>query len=358
MSRPSDPAAAPPAPPEAVRTEPARSSAGRRLPFALLLVVVTLVSFFVFNAFGVGGHTAAKHASSPAALAPLATYSPGSPHVLSSLTVYPRGSDFTQPTVPERPKPAARFDQPTAEYLRYATAQLTAMEGPIAALQRALRADDRSAAQAAWRSAYATYLHLGAVYLVGEVALLNKQINGNSSGLEGGVQNPRFTGLHRIEYGLWSGTQPRALLTYASGLLASVRSLRHALPQVKITPLEYATRAHEILEDAQRDLLSGADVPQSGEGVLGTAAGLVATEEVMATLRPLFGRDQQALPVAETELAALRKLLAAIARAHGGRLPSNAELSQSEAERLDGTLGGALEGLSQVPGSLETEVPR
>ena len=46
--------------------------------------------------------------------------------------------------------------------------------------------------------------------------------------------------------------------------------LREVLPGASITPLEYATRAHEILEDAQRDLLSGADVPWSGEGVLAT----------------------------------------------------------------------------------------
>ena len=38
-------------------------------------------------------------------------------------------------------------------------------------------------------------------------------------------------------------------------------TLRRVLPTVPIEPLDYATRAHEILEDAQRDLLSGTDVP-------------------------------------------------------------------------------------------------
>ncbi|MDQ6777837.1 MAG: hypothetical protein M3071_16860 [Actinomycetota bacterium] len=49
--------------------------------------------------------------------------------------------------------------------------------------------------------------------------------------------------------------------------------------------LEYATRAHEILEDAQRDLLTEMDVRWSGEGVLGTAAGLAATNEVVRSPR-------------------------------------------------------------------------
>ena len=121
----------------------------------------------------------------------------------------------------------------------------------------ALEANDRAASQAAWRAAYTTYLKLGAVYLVGPVAALNQQIDGTASGLEGGVSNPRFTGLHRIEYGLWSGAAPSSLLATERGLEASVRRLHGVVPHVMILPLEYATRAHEILEDAQRDLRRG-----------------------------------------------------------------------------------------------------
>ena len=72
----------------------------------------------------------------------------------------------------------------------------------------------------------------------------------------------------------------------------TLRLLIEHLPSVQITPLEYATRAHEILEDAQRDLLSGADVPWSHEGLLATAAGLTPHVEVLATLQPLLdGRE-------------------------------------------------------------------
>ena len=164
------------------------------------------------------------------------------------------------------------------------------MEAQIARLERALQANDRAAAQEAWRGAYARYLRLGAVYLAGEVATLNQAIDGIPGGLEGGAASPEFSGLHRIEYGLWGTDQPSALLpwraTSSTSMSASCASL---LPHVAITPLEYATRAHEILEDAARDLLSGTDVPWSGEGVLGTYAGCEATKEIIQTLRPLLG---------------------------------------------------------------------
>ena len=47
---------------------------------------------------------------------------------------------------------------------------------------------------------------------------------------------------------------------------------------MEIDALDYATRGHEIVEDAQRDLMSGVDVPWSHQGVLGTAAALARSK--------------------------------------------------------------------------------
>jgi high-affinity iron transporter len=230
------------------------------------------------------------------------------------------------------------------------------MEQEIPSLERALAADDRTGAEDAWRSAYSDYLRLGAVYLTGSIATLNERINGNAGGISGGVASPQFAGLHRIEYGLWTGAEPSSLLPWAEQLKRDVHTLRGMLGRVVISPLEYATRAHEILEDAIRDLLSGADVPWSGEGVLATDAGLEATEEVVSTLQPLLKGREGVGQVVNAELAPLRATIAGLARAHGGQLPSNAQLSQLESESLDSAMGDALEALAQVPGALETEV--
>ena len=317
---------------------------------ALCAAVVAFVVVTAVNAGGSGdGHRRADAAT------PFAAYFARAPHVLSSAAVYSLSQTPQLPSYPELV--SARFEAPIAQYRAYAAAQLGVMEKRLEALRAALEANDRVASQAAWRSAYTTYLKLGAVYLVGPVARLNQQIDGTAGGLEGGVSNPRFTGLHRIEYGLWSGVAPSSLLATERGLEASVRKLHGVVPHVTILPLEYATRAHEILEDAQRDLLSGADVPWSGEGPLATYAGLEATEEVISTLRPLLVGDEEVLRSVKAELSLLRSRMDAIAAAHGGRLPANGGLTQAQAEQLDGALGGALEALSQVPGRLEVEIP-
>ncbi len=334
---------------------------------ASAMVLTAIAAFFLFTALGVGHGKRRAAPSAPYVLTPLARYSASSPHVLSKLVVngsqgIVRGAPETPPSeLP--PVAASAFKRPIAQYRAYAIAQLGVMGGQIPRLESALEANNRAAAQAAWRAAYTDYLRLGAVYLDGQTALdeqvvsLNLKIDGTPGGLEKGAASPQFTGLHRIEAGLWSGVAPRTLLGFARSLDADVHSLAHVLPHASLTPLEYATRAHEILEDATRDFLSGADVPWSGEGVLATDAGLEATEEVIATLHSLLKGRENTIPIVRTELAALRSAMASLAAAHGGRLPANGQLTQRQSELLNGTIGGALEALSQVPGALETELP-
>jgi iron uptake system EfeUOB component EfeO/EfeM len=334
---------------------------------AAAAVCVAVGVFLLFTALGVGGGARVARRAPSYTLTPLARYSARAPHVLSAIVVNSdQGAVRGAPTTPPSELPpvsASAFDGPIARYRAYAIGQLELMETQVARLQGALAANDSVTAQAAWRAAYADYLRLGAVYLDGQTALdgqvasLDLAIDGTPGGLPEGVASPRFTGLHRIEYGLWTATAPSTLLGFARSLDADVHRLAYVLPRAPLTPLEYATRAHEILEDAARDFLSGADVPWSGEGVLATDAGLDATEEVIATLRPLLRGRENVIPIVDAELASLRSAMASLAVAHGGRLPSNGQLTQRQVELLDGTLGGALEALSQVPGALETELP-
>ncbi len=333
-----------------------------RLALPALMTAAAVAGATIVIATGGGDSTASQQPAAAPAVSygppPLAQYEEAAPHVLSQLNVYGvqggvAGAGSAPPSELPPVSPAA-FKAPVAAYLAFASKQLGLMEGQVAQLQAALAAGDRASAQAAWRGAFDRYLELGAVYLEGQIAQLNQAIDGTAGGLSGGISSPQFTGLHRLELGLWTGAPLASLEPYASRLALDVSRLRAILPTVQISPLDYATRAHEILEDAVRDLLSGTDVPWSGEGVLGTAAGLAATREVIATLTPVLGTREGVLPVVDTELDALGATLASIQAAHGRVLPTNAQLTQEQAEQLDSAVGAALEALAQVPGALET----
>ena len=172
--------------------------------------------------------------------------------------------------------------------------------------------------------------------------------------LPGDGPGSSFSGLHRIEYGLWTGVPPQSLVHWAAQLQRDVVTLRRVLPSVQITPLEYATRSHEILEDAQRDLLSGTDVQWSGAGVLGTAAGLAATQEVIGTLTPLLQGRDNTLGEVQSWLLQLQTELNRLQVAHRGTYPALGQLTPAQHESLDGIVTGTVGALSLVPGTLET----
>ncbi|MCW2952431.1 MAG: EfeM/EfeO family lipoprotein [Conexibacter sp.] len=248
------------------------------------------------------------------------------------------------------------FRAPVARYRAYAAREADAMQAPVGQLATALRRGDRGAAQAAWGRACDRYLLLGAAYRA--LGPLDRAIDGMPGGLRRGVADRRFAGLHRLEHGLWTGAPLASLVPWAVKLARDVHTLRRVVRTIPITPLDYATRAHEILEDAQRDLVSGRAAPWSGAGVRATADASAATAAVVGTLVPLLQGRGDALPPVQYGLRRLDAELASVRRDHGGRWPATGALTRAQHERVDGRLGAVLESLAAVPGALETQLPR
>ncbi len=249
------------------------------------------------------------------------------------------------------PLPPRRFDRPVAEYKRYAERWAARLRDDTGKLTTALRSGSRTRARARWSMAFSDYLHLGAVY-----GFLPGLLNDSLAAPPTSTGATHFPGLHRIEKGLWTGESLRALVPVSAAVGRAALRLRHVLPSLRVTPLEYATRAHEILEDAQRDLMSGTQVPWSHEGVLGTEAGLVATDRVIRTLVPLLDGRENTLGECQYWLARLGEVLRHVRRPNG-TYPTLGELSPGDLQLIDGTLAGALSALSEVPGTLETATP-
>lgn len=321
-----------------------------------LAVVSAIVVFAVLTAAGVGGGSGDQASSTMPPKRPAARHLTPAQRYEEQVSIHENGSGVSgAPPPPDQfPIPAAAFKRPIATYKRYAGRQLVLVGADVRRLRAALRAGDRARAKAAWRDAWGGYLRLGAVY--GAFGALDTAIDGLPGGLKGGANDPRFVGLHRIEYGLYTGRRLSRLVSYADRAQAAVARLRARLPKLAMDPLDYVTRAHEILEDAQRDFLSGADVKWSGEGVMATAQAARATSVVFGTIEPLFN-NQDAAPHVSVALRRLRTELNTIYKAHHDRWPTNAGLTHAEHASLDGALGNALEALAAVPGAAETKAP-
>lgn len=263
--------------------------------------------------------------------------------------------DAAGPTPEVQPLPRRAFARPIAMWRAQGVQQARATAAAVARLRADLAAGDRAAAQREWTAADAHFIRIGAAY--GALGALGEAIAGQPGQLPGGVHDPHFTGLHRIERGLWTRAPLGGLVAPARGLAADVARLPRRIRRMSVRPLDIATRAHEILEDAQRDDLDGGAEPWSGGGLRATAAALAATRALIEDLRPIMQGRGEALEPVQWDLGLVARDLAALRRRHGGTLPRLDALARAERERVNGHVGALLEALAAVPGVLETRLP-
>ena len=273
-----------------------------------------------------------------------------------AFTCFPDGSDAeTGPAVtvadgPARGAPAAEpvsendYAGPVRSYRTQVTAGLAALASTVAGLRAAIAGGDRGRAQVAWLTVQTAYSRLGAAYgTFGDAA---DAIDGLPSGLPGGVHDKDFTGLRRIEYGLWHAEPLPALATVAARLDADVAALRKGFAAERTDPNDLPLRAHEILENALQFELTGDADQGSGDGLAIIAANLAGTRMVLSAIAPVIQPRYPRWAVASGELDTLARLVAAQDR--GGRWTPPAALSRPDRERLDGALGQLLEDLAPI----------
>jgi high-affinity iron transporter len=268
----------------------------------------------------------------------------------SSATVTATGAAVHRTVTAVVPVTRAQLRPATVRYRGYVERRLSSLSRQVTALHAALAGGSLARSRADWLRAQLTWESIGAAY--GSFGSLGAQVDGLPFGLPRGVHDPAFTGLHRIEWALWHGRAPRPLARLTGGIRRAVAQIATRLPALTADPTDLPVRAHEILEDAERDHLSGFDDLGSGAAYAETHADVAATRVALRELAPqLQARVPGLLPAARSRLAALDAALAA-ARVHGGwpRLPA---VPTRQRARVDAATGAALEVLDRVPDVLE-----
>ncbi|WP_323138796.1 iron uptake transporter permease EfeU [Streptomyces mirabilis] len=240
---------------------------------------------------------------------------------------------------------------PLAAYRTYVDQGLADLQTKTRTLQSDLDADKLDQARKDWLPAHTQYASLGAAY--GTFADFDAKINGRTAGLAGGVDDPAFTGFHRIEYGLWHGQSAATLAPYAKQLAADVDALRKDFPKQDFDPADLPLRSHEILENTlHRELSDNADYG-SGTELATTEANLDGTRELLTLLRPLIDkRNAKVIPAVDTWMRRTEQLVLA-QRAEDGTWTPLDKLSNTDRQRLDGSVGQLLEELAPIPDLLE-----
>ncbi|HEU5269283.1 MAG TPA: EfeM/EfeO family lipoprotein, partial [Jatrophihabitans sp.] len=235
-----------------------------------------------------------------------------------------------------------------AQYRVYVAGKLDDLTAEVAKLRAAVQAGTRTAARRRWLAAQFSWQQIGAAY--GSFGSAGTAISGLANGLPGGVADPGFTGLHRIEWGLYHDEPMPRLLSHVSRLAADVAALRAGFDKLEIVPTDMPIRCHEILEDALRDHLSGQDDYGSGMAYALTSADVLGTRVVLEELRPLIPTPvlgHNAYDLSTAALDVLDEALNATKVHHDW--PDYRTLTKHQRQPVNAAIGGALENLYLVP---------
>ena len=255
-------------------------------------------------------------------------------------------------SVAVKPVTVQELTGPNQAYQAYAADQLAALADAVTTIGADLGRGNLTAARKDWLAAQLDWERVGASY--DSSGADGIAVDGLPDGLPDGVNDQAFTGLHRLEYGLWHNQSAASLEPVAAVLARDVATVRKNLTSDDLAgdPTNLPIRAHEILEDALRDHLSGIDDQGSGSAYPQTNADLQVTRVVLDELSTLISaRAPKLLPAAQTQVDALEQALLATRAGGQWRAPGSVRLLARQ--QVDAAAGALLETLSQVPDLLE-----
>ena len=279
----------------------------------------------------------------------------GSQTATASQTVQVTAKTATTDPAPVAVKPVtlAELTPPNKLYQAYAATQLKALAGDVAKIKADLGKKDIAQAKTDWLAAQLDWERVGASYdSFGDLGLA---VDGLPTGFVKGVNDPGFTGLHRLEYGLWHGQSAAELLPVTNVLAKNVAAVEKNLTSDDLTgdPTQLPLRVHEIIEDALRDHLSGIDDEGGNAAYAQTWADTQVDRVVLGEESALINdRDPGLVATAQSELAALDSALLAT-RTSGGQWQSLTAVSLGQRQHVNAAIGALLETLAVVPDLLE-----
>jgi high-affinity iron transporter len=251
-----------------------------------------------------------------------------------------------------KPVTVSDLTPPNKLYQGYAAGQLAGLATTVTAIQSDLRRGNIPQAKKDWLTAQLGWERAGASY--DSFGDLGRAVDGLPDGLPDGVNDKGFTGLHRLEYGLWHGQPAAELLPVADTLAKNVATVEKNLTTDDLAgdPTQLPLRAHEIIEDALRDHLSATDDEGAGAAYAMTYADTQVDKVVLGYLANLIDdRKPGLVATADSQLAALQSAL--LATEANGQWQSLTAVSLEQRQQVNAATGALLETLASVPDLLE-----
>ncbi|RFU61062.1 iron uptake system protein EfeO [Peribacillus glennii] len=191
---------------------------------------------------------------------------------------------------PAQAEPADdKLDGVTAEYRKYALAEIEAFVTSTEEFTNAVKSGDIEKAKATYAPAR---MHYERAEPIAEVfGDLDPKIDAR----EGDVPEKEWTGYHRIEQGLWVENTTKGYEKYAEQLMKDVHLLRAKVETVEVTPELLITGAVDLLNEVSTSKVTGEEDRYSHTDLYDFAANVQGAEKIYELLKPALMEKDEAL---------------------------------------------------------------
>ncbi|WP_213453617.1 iron uptake system protein EfeO [Rhizomonospora bruguierae] len=234
----------------------------------------------------------------------------------------------------------------TDSYQRYVRSQTDALLPKTEEFVAAIKAGDVAKAKALYPVARTYWERIEPVAeIFGD---LDPKIDGREEVIADGME---FTGFHRLEKDLWATGDISKSGPIADRLLADVKEIVAKANAEKLTPLQLANGAKELLDEVATGKITGEEDRYSHTDLWDFAANLEGSKAAIAALRPaLEQRAPDLVKQLDSEFAATEAALGKHRSGDGWKLHN--QLSQAELKELSDVINALAEPISKVAATI------
>ncbi|MCG5442404.1 cupredoxin domain-containing protein [Micromonospora sp. NIE79] len=236
----------------------------------------------------------------------------------------------------------AALGDATDNYQRYVKSQTTALLDKTEEFVGAVKAGDVAKSKALYPVARTYWERIEPVAeIFGD---LDPKIDGREEVIEEGME---FTGFHRIEKDLWQSGDISKDGPIADRLLVDVKEIVAKANAEKLSPLQLANGAKELLDEVASGKITGEEDRYSHTDLWDFAANLEGSKAAVSALRPaLQQRSPELVTQLDTEFTNVEGLLGKHRDGDGWKL--HTALSKAELKELSDGINALAEPISKV----------
>ena len=261
--------------------------------------------------------------------------------------------------------PDPLVSQAAEEYQAYAVDQSNQLVTVVKTFTDAVRAGDLEAAQAAYGPSRVPWERIEP--LAGLVEEIDGLVDARVDDFAG-VDDPAFTGWHRLEYLLFEENTTDGGAQFADQLDRDIATLNEQMPTIQVAPSDVAVGAAELIEEVSEGKITGEENRYSKTDLWDFNANLEGSQAAIEDLTPALEQaDPGLLEQINAGFAEVNSTLEPLRRGDGWVLyctendqyPSprcpEVTVDQQTIDTLKAQLAGLSENVSQVAGVLNLQ---